>query len=376
MKRSLRISGAFALVLALGGPAAPALAAPFTYPAPVLETFPTPAPPNITAGAWILFDEATDTVVAEVNADEERAMASVTKIMTGLLAIERSEPDEMVTVSQRAADTGEKEIDLVPGETIAMDALFKALMIHSANDAATAIAEHISGSVEGFVDAMNQRAAELGLTHTSFANPHGLDAPGHYTSARDLLTLGRVAMQNPEFNEVVKAKTLVFPPAPDGTPRTGSSTNLMLWSYPGTLGLKTGFTAQALLTYVAAAEREGRRLYAVLLGSDGERAHFSDATALFDYGFEQLGFFGDASTGSPYAAFQGRRDGDPVISLASTETYLHLASQGLMLENPAPLRAIPEPEPPPIVEVTRNPDPGPRNLIETMRFWLDLALGT
>jgi D-alanyl-D-alanine carboxypeptidase len=373
MKRSLRLGGA--LALALLGFAAPAAAAPFTYPAPVQQTFPTPAPPAITAGSWILFDESTSTVIAELNADQERAMASVTKIMTGLLAIERSEPTEMVTVSQRAADTGEKEIDLVPGETVEMDALFKALMIHSANDAATAIAEHISGSLEAFVDLMNQRAAELGLTHTSFANPHGLDAPGHYTTARDLLALARIAMDLPEFSEVVKAKTLVFPPAPDGTSRTGSSTNLLLWSYPGSLGLKTGFTAQALLTYVAAAEREGRRLYAVLLGSDGDRAHFSDARALFDYGFEQLGFFGDASTGAPYAPIQGRRSPDALDSLAGMETYVHLASQGLMLETPGPLRELPEPAPPPIVEVTRNPDPGPRTVMETMRFWLDLALG-
>ncbi len=373
MKRSLRLSGAIALVLS--ALAMPASAAPFTYPAPVQQTFPTPEPPTITAAAWILYDESTDTVIAELNADQERAMASVTKIMTGLLAIERSEPEDLVTVSQRAAETGEKEIDLVPGETVAMDALFKALMIHSANDAATAIAEHISGSVEDFVDLMNQRAAELGLTHTSFANPHGLDAPNHHTTARDLLELGRIAMGMPEFAEVVKAKKLVFPPAPDGTPRTGSSTNLMLWSYPGTLGLKTGFTAQALLTYVASAEREGRRLYAVLLGSDGERAHFSDATALFDYGFEELGFFGDASTGASYAAVQGRRATDPLASLASMETYLHLASQGLMLESPGPLREMPEPAPPPIVEVTRSPEPGPRTVIETMRFWLDLALG-
>jgi D-alanyl-D-alanine carboxypeptidase (penicillin-binding protein 5/6) len=375
MKTSLRICAALALALALMAPAGPALAAPFTYPAPVMETFPTPGPPAVTAAEWILYDESTDTVIAEWNADQERAMASVTKIMTGLLAIERSEPGDMVTVSQRAADTGEKEIDLVPGETISMDAMFKALMIHSANDAATAIAEHISGSVEAFVDEMNQRAAELGLTHTSFANPHGLDAPNHYTTARDLLVLGRTAMEHPEFAEVVKAKTLVFPPAPDGTPRTGSSTNLLLWSYPGSMGLKTGFTAQALLTYVAGAEREGRRLYAVLLGSDGDRAHFSDARALFDYGFEQLGFFGDASTGASYAAIQGRRETDPVVSLANIETYLHLAGQGLMLDSPAPLRALPEPEPPPIVEVTRSPDPGPRTVAETMRYWLDLALG-
>jgi D-alanyl-D-alanine carboxypeptidase len=373
MNRSLRAVGALTLVFFVF--AAPVSAAPFTYPAPVLETFPAPEPPDVTAASWILFDESTDTVIAELNADEERAMASVTKIMTGLLAIENSFPAEPVMISERAANTGEKEIELVEGETVSMDALFKALMIHSANDAATAIAEHISGSVEEFVALMNQRADELGLTHTSFANPHGLDAPNHYTSARDLLQLSRVAMEHPLFAEVVMAKKLVFPPAPDGTPRTGSSTNLMLWSYQGNLGVKTGFTAQALLTYVAAAEREDRRLYAVLLGSDGDRAHFADATELFDYGFEELGFFGDASTGSPYVAVKGRQTPDPLVSLGNMETYLHLAGQGLMLESPSPLRALPEPAPLPIVEVTRSSDPAPRTVMETMSFWLDLALG-
>jgi len=373
MNRSFRAVGALALVFFVF--AAPVSAAPFTYPAPVLETFPAPEPPDVTAASWILFDESTDTVIAELNADEERAMASVTKIMTGLLALENSFPAEPVTISERAANTGEKEIELVEGETVSMDALFKALMIHSANDAATAIAEHISGSVEEFVALMNLRADELGLTHTSFANPHGLDAPNHYTSARDLLQLARVAMEHPLFAEVVMAKKLVFPPAPDGTPRTGSSTNLMLWSYQGNLGVKTGFTAQALLTYVAAAEREDRRLYAVLLGSDGDRAHFADATELFDYGFEELGFFGDASTGSPYVAVKGRQTPDPIVSLGNMETYLHLAGQGLMLESPSPLRALPEPAPLPIVEVTRSPDPAPRTVMQTMSFWLDLALG-
>lgn len=373
MKRSLRVLGA--LALAFFAFAAPVSAAPFSYPAPVLETFPAPEAPEVTAASWILYDESTDIVIAELNADQERAMASVTKVMTGLLTLEHSFAAETVTVSELAANTGEKEIELVAGETVDMSALFKALMIHSANDAATAIAEHISGSVEEFVALMNQRAAELELTHTSFANPHGLDAPDHYTSARDLLELTRVAMERPEFAEAVKAKKLVFPPAPDGTPRTGSSTNLMLWSYPGSLGVKTGFTAQALLTYVAAAERDGRRLYAVVLGSDGDRAHFADVTALFDHGFEELGFFGDASTGAPYVALKGRQSPDPLVSLGNMETFVHLAGQGLMLESPSPLRALPEPAPPPIVEVTRNPDPGPRTVLESMRFWLDLALG-
>ena len=373
MKRLLRVLGPVTLVFALF--AAPVSAAPFTYPAPVLQPFPAPDAPQVTAASWILYDEAADVVIAELNADQERAMASVTKIMTGLLTVENSYPAEPVTISERAANTGEKEIDLVAGEVLEMDALFKALMIHSANDAATAIAEHISGSVEEFVAEMNQRAAELGLTHTSFANPHGLDAPDHYTTARDLLTLARVAMANDDFAEVVKAKTLVFPPAPDGTPRTGSSTNLLLWSYRGSIGVKTGFTSQALLTYVAVAERNGRRLYAVLLGSDGDRAHFADARELFDYGFEELAYYGDASTGSPYVAAMTKPSPDPLLALGNMQAYVHLAGQGLMLESPNPLGDVPEPAPPPIVEVTRSAEPGPRTIIESMRFWLDRALG-
>jgi len=374
MKNLLRVVGPLTLVFSLF--TAPVSAAPFTYPAPVLEAFPTPDAPEVTAASWVLYDETADVVIAELNADQERAMASVTKIMTGLLTVENSYPAEPVTISERAAATGEKEIDLVAGETLAMNALFKALMIHSANDAATAIAEHISGSVEEFVALMNRRAEELGLTHTSFANPHGLDAPNHYTTARDLLELARIAMANDEFAEVVRAKTLVFPPAPDGTPRNGSSTNLLLWSYQGSVGMKTGFTTQALLTYVAVAEREGRRLYAVLLGSDGDRAHFADARELFDYGFEELAYYGDASTGSPYVASKVRPSPDPLVALGSMETYLHLAGHGLMLESPTPLGDIPEPAPPPIVEVTRSADPGPRTVLESMRFWLDQALGT
>jgi D-alanyl-D-alanine carboxypeptidase len=367
---------AWALTLALFLPATPATAAPFTYPVPVVRPFAAPEAPQVTAASWILYDEASHTVIAEQNADEERSIASVTKIMTGLLVLENSDPTDLVRISANAANTGEKEIELVAGETLPMEALFKALMIHSANDAATAIAEHISGSVDAFVDLMNERAAELGLTHTHFANPHGLDAPGHYSSARDLLKLSEIAMAEPEFAEVVRAKTLVFPEAPDGTARRGSSTNLLLSWYPGTIGIKTGFTSQALLTFVAAAERDGRRLYAVVLGSDGDRAHFSDVAALFDYGFRDLGYYGHAATGTPYTAVMGRHTPSPLLAEENMETYLHLAGQGLMLENPSPMIEMPQPTPPPMIEVTRSAEPGPRTILDAMRYWLDQALQT
>ena len=373
MRRLLRVWCVMALACLLF--ATPASAAPFTYPAPVLEAYPAPDPPPVTAAAWILFDEAADVVIAELNADQERSIASVTKIMTGLLVVENSFPAEQVTISERAAATGEKEIELVVGETLEMGALLKALMIHSANDAATAVAEHISGSVEEFVALMNRRAEELGLTSTSFANPHGLDAPGHYSSARDLLELSRFAMSNEDFAEVARARTLVFPSAPDGSPRRGSSTNLLLSWYPGTIGIKTGFTSQALLTFVVSAERDGRRLYAVVLGSDGDRAHFADATALLDYGFEELGYYGDAAVGTPYLSLEGRSP-DPLVALANMEAYVHLASQGLMLEIPAPMVDTAEPEPPPIIEVRRTADPGPRTVMDAMGYWLDRAFDT
>jgi D-alanyl-D-alanine carboxypeptidase len=374
MKRIHRAAWPLALALLLL--ATPAAAAPFTYPVPVVQPFAAPEAPQVTAASWILYDEASQLVIAEQNADEERSIASVTKIMTGLLVLENSDPTELVTISENASNTGEKEIELVAGETLPMEALFKALMIHSANDAATAIAEHISGSVDAFVDLMNERAAELGLTHTRFANPHGLDAPGHYSSARDLLRLSEIAMANPEFAEVVRAKTLVFPGAPDGSARRGSSTNLLLSWYPGTIGIKTGFTSQALLTFVAAAERDGRRLYAVVLGSDGDRAHFSDVAALFDYGFRDLGYYGHAMTKTPYTAVMGKHTPAPLLAEGNMETYLHLAGQGLMLENPSPMTEAPQPTPPPIIEVTRSAEPGPRSILDALRYWLDQAFQT
>lgn len=364
------------VVAALMLVATPGFAAPFTYPSPEFETFPDAGPPEVSAASWILYDDSSGTVLASHRPLEERAMASTTKIMTGLLALERADPNEIVTVSARAAGTGEKEIDLVAGERITMDALFKSLMIHSANDSATAIGEHIAGSLEAFVDLMNQRAEELGLTQTSFANPHGLDAPDHYTTAQDLLDLTIVAMETPGFLDVVRSKIVVIPPAPDGTPRRGTTTNLMLDWYEGTIGAKTGFTSRALLTYSGVAERDGRRLYVVVLGSDGERGHFVDATKLFDYGFGDLAYYGHATLGSPYVAAKPRVEPGPLLASGSMEAYVHLAAQGLMLPEPAPLVSLPEPEHPPVIETKRAPQTRPVSGWEALGYWFTEFLGS
>ncbi len=147
-----------------------------------------------------------------------RPIASTTKMMTALVAAEFSTFDELVTVSASAAEAGEAEIGLVAGEIIPMGDLVSAILVRSANDAAEAIAEHVGGSVEGFADLMNQKAAEMGLTNSHFVNPHGLDTPEHYSSAADLLQIARAVLANPQLAAMVKSTSIDFPPAPDGTP--------------------------------------------------------------------------------------------------------------------------------------------------------------
>ncbi|MGB7861116.1 MAG: D-alanyl-D-alanine carboxypeptidase family protein [Acidimicrobiia bacterium] len=349
--------------------ATPALAAPLTFPTHVEDGFPVDGPPSVTAASWILYDESSDTVLASFLPNQERAMASVTKIMTALLAFERGDMNDLVTISRRAADTGEREIDLVAGEQLTLGALVRAAMIHSANDAATAIAEHIGGSVEGFVDLMNQRALQLGLTETSFANPHGLDAPNHYSSARDLLDLARAAMAYEEFRDIVRSRVVVFPDGPDGSKRRGTTTNLTLGEYEGMSGIKTGFTSQALLTFVATAERDGRRLYAVVLGSEGRRQHFADAEELFDYGFEQLGIYGSLSVGTPYVSREPRIEPNPLLVESNLETFVHLSSQGLLTTPPGPTGPAPAVEPTPVTVVNRQPEEAPESILSAFAFW-------
>lgn len=371
-RRSLVAASAAVAMLAVSSPVA---AAPLSYPLLVEDGFPNPGPPGVTAASWLLYDETSDLVLASFSPQLERAMASTTKIMTGLLVLENSELDEIVTVSRNAANTGEKEIDLVAGEELPMEAMFKALMIHSANDAAVAIAEHISGSLAEFVDLMNRRAEELGLTGTHFANPHGLDAPGHYSTAEDLLALTRVAMAHPEFAQVVRARAVSFPPAPDGTARHGEATNLLLGDYEGNIGVKTGYTDLALLTFVATSEREGRRLYVVVLGSDGTRAHFADARALFDYGFDTLGVYGAVTTGTPYESMEPRVEPSPVVAMGRFEALVHIAAlAGAEGASSDDVDGGDQPGPT-VLTTHRQPHQAPTSVEGALRHWIDWLLG-
>ena len=243
-------------------------------------------PPAVTADAWILYDDTFEQVLASFNADERREVASTTKMMTALVVLDEASTEELVEISELADAVGESEIGLIAGEDPwTVGDLLTAMLIRSANDAAIALAEHVGGSVEGFADLMNLKAKELGLENSQFRNPHGLDEPGHFSSARDLLTIALAGMENATFTQLVQLESATLLETPDGEPRVATATNKMLSEYAGAIGVKTGYTDLAGLSLAAAAERDGRRLYAVVLGSDG---HFEDASALLDYGFSEF----------------------------------------------------------------------------------------
>lgn len=367
---SALLAAVLALALAL-----PAAASPFTFPVYNPDGFPHEGPPPVTASAWIVYDELTDTVLAEWDADTSRPMASITKIMTVLLAVENGDLDEEVVISEEAAGAGGQEIGLVAGETVTLGALVRAALIRSGNDAAAAIAEHIGGSIEGFVVMMNERAAELGMEHTHFANPHGLDTAGHYSSPRDMLTVGRQAMSIPAIAEIARARAMVFPDTPSGEPRSASNTNRILNTYEGSIGVKTGETPNAGLTYVGAVERNGRRVFAVVFNSVGRRAHLVDAVHLFDWAYDDLRINGTIYGGIPYQPVAARLDQSPLVADAEAEVYLHAASQGVLGDPPAPPGGEVIPEPARVVDVTRHPDPAPRSLLSTLTYWMGLVTG-
>jgi serine-type D-Ala-D-Ala carboxypeptidase (penicillin-binding protein 5/6) len=279
--------------LALAGQMPPPTMVPVpgggTTPSPFPQALRTPPPsnepPTVAAGAVVLADLDTGQILWGNEIEERRPIASITKIMTALIVIQRTDPSDVVTVSPAAAapapSAAAAELGLVPGERISIQDLLYALLLQSANDAAVALAEHVAGSVDAFVDVMNAEARRLHLADTRFASPNGLDDSG-YSTARDLAVLTRAAFDSPLFASIVRTKFHRIP-SPSGRPRMIQNRNVLLWLYPGAIGVKTGFTTPAGFCVVAAATRDGLRLVAVILGEPGEP--FSDAAAVLDYGF-------------------------------------------------------------------------------------------
>lgn len=253
-----------------------------------------PALPSVTAAAFHVVDARTGAVLATRGATTSRPMASVTKIMTAMVVREHADLDDLVVISEAAAAVGEAEIDLVPGEVWTVRELLSAIMVRSANDAAYALAEHTGGSIEGFATLMNQKAFELDMEDSHFVNPHGLDHPEHYTSARDLVTLARAAMEDPVLARLARTKVVVFRDDPSGVPRRAVNTNQLLNAYPGVVGLKTGFTNRAGRVLVSVTRTGGRDIVIAVMGSDD---HFSDTRELLEYALSTDGLFDHIAAG-------------------------------------------------------------------------------
>lgn len=238
--------------------------------------------PDVAMKAGVLVD-GEGRVLWSRNADQRRAMASITKIMTAVVALENTDPNGIVTIPKVSTQIGESTSNLRTGEQLPLRELLEALLVKSGNDAAIAIAVHVSGSQEAFVRLMNEKAIALGLSHTHFANPHGLDQPGHYTTASDLSVLARYAMSKPEFRRIVGLKSVTI--GSGVHKETLASTNVLLGNYAGANGIKTGFTNAAGYSVIESAQRDGVWLIAVVLGTRSELQRFGDARGLLDWGF-------------------------------------------------------------------------------------------
>lgn len=234
----------------------------------------------------ILVSADTGDVLYEKGADDQVCIASITKVMTLLLTFEAIEKGKItlqdtVPVSAHAYGMGGSQIWLEPGEIFTLEEMLKAICISSANDAAVAVAEYVGGSEPVFVQMMNDRAAELGMTNTHFNNACGLDAEGHYSSARDVAVMNIALLAHP----AVLHYSGIWMDTLRGGETQLTNTNKMLKNHEGTIGLKTGTTGKAGVCISACAEREGTTMLAVVLGSDNSATRFEAARALLDYGF-------------------------------------------------------------------------------------------
>ncbi len=239
--------------------------------------------PTVGARASALYEPTSGEFIFGTNLDERLPMASTTKIMTALLAIELCDPDEIVSVPAEAVGVEGSSIYLKEGDLISVRDLIYSVLLQSANDGATVLALKISGDISSFAELMNERAAELGLLNTHFENPHGLDSDEHYTTARDLAILAGAALSNDTFRKICSSYKHSFTLS-DGI-RTVVNHNKLLKRYEGAIGVKTGFTKKSGRCLVSAAERDGLTLIAVTLDDPDD---WGDHTEMLDFGFSVM----------------------------------------------------------------------------------------
>ncbi|MGI5901356.1 MAG: D-alanyl-D-alanine carboxypeptidase family protein [Desulfitobacteriia bacterium] len=284
--------------------------------------------PIISSEAAILIDITTGQTLFAKAPDKPFEPASTTKIMSALVALEKGQLNDIVTASPSVLDKDlarGTRIYLEPGEQMTLGNLLYALLLNSANDAAVAIAEHIGGNVQGFVDLMNEKAKEIGAFNTHFKNPSGLSEDGHLTTARDLAMIARFAYKNPVFRDYVRTKTKVIPRNRLGIPTEMYNMNEFIWTDPTVTGMKTGYTSSAGNTYVATAERDGRVLLGVVLKSPTKTSIYTDMRKLFEYGFTN---FENVIYKPKGTALSRIMVGDTPINLILTEDIIYTREIG------------------------------------------------
>ena len=261
-----------------------------------------PTDTGVQSEAGIVMDMDSGAVLFAQNIHEQKIPASITKLMTALVALESGHVlEEEVTISGEWAGAEGSSIYLRAGERVSLEALLYGMLLRSGNDAALAVAGYCGGTVERFVDRMNQKAQELGMADTHFANPNGLNAEGHYSSAYDMALLAQACLKNDTLAQIVSTKSITI-----GT-RTFTNHNKLLWQYEGCIGLKTGYTEKAGRTLVSAARREGTALICVTLSDPND---WADHTRLFDWGF------------SHYRAKELTRAGEQVCQLPVADSLI------------------------------------------------------
>lgn len=267
------------------------------------------------ARAAALIDVESGRLLYSSRGDEPMLIASLTKIMTAIVAIENGDLTSKVKVGKNAFAKEGSSLFLKQGEEMKLEDMLYGMMLRSGNDAATAIAEHVGGSEQGFVYLMNQKAEELGLTHSHFANPHGLDAEGHYSSANDLAVLTAYALHNPVFKEIVKTQEKTADNPYEKWDYKWSNKNKMLRLYEGADGVKTGYTKKALRCLVSSATRNGQQLVAVTINDGND---WNDHASLLNFGFNHY----------PLKTLIERGEGISGYSYVTSKSFAYPLGQG------------------------------------------------
>ena len=282
---------------------------------------------HIYSDAVILIENQTGKTLYEKNSEQKMYPASTTKILTAILAIEKGNLSDKVTVTKSAIaqmKSGYSAAYLSEGEIISVEELLEVLLVHSANDASNVLAEYISGSIENFVNLMNEKAIQLGCTNTHFVTTNGLHDDNHYTTAKDLAIITRYCMQNETFRKIVSMKKCVIPATNKSNERIYKNTNDLIipssvYYYPGCIGIKTGFTSEAKNCLISACSKNGLQVIAVVLGSsvteNHKSARYVDSKTLYDYTYSNYSIQNIAKASSIIKTIEVKNATDETKSL-------------------------------------------------------------